>query len=212
MNTISVLNFARTLAGRFNNFSQAQSDPAKFSHINIFFRPFPWKSFQGPWFYSEQSYDYDRWRPYRQGVHHLVVREDYILMLNFGLENGLRYGGAGFNPELMIGMTRKELIPRPGCAMEFRSINERSYRGRIESGCRCLVPRDGHLTYLVSEVEFGENHWISRDQGFDLETHSYRWGSEHGSLNFTREENYGTHLDSNWLVDNSILSPKEMYS
>jgi len=203
MDAFTTLHFVRTLSGRFSNQEQARSDPGKFSHINIFFRPLPWETFSGPWFYSEQCYDFDPWRPYRQGIHHLSVRKDHFLMLNFGLRNSLRCAGAGARPELLKGLQREDLIPRQGCAMEFRPGKDRSYTGEVEPGCRCLVPRDGQLTYLVSEVEFDEQHWISRDRGFDPVTHTYRWGSEHGSLCFTRMEQYGDHLDVNWLRDNS---------
>lgn len=206
MDSSIVLHFVHTLCGRFNNFEQAQTEPSKFSHINIFFRPLPWETFRGPWFYSEQSYDYDPWRPYRQGVHHMLVRDEHIEVLNYGISNGLRLAGAGFNPELLHGLQRNDLQPRAGCAMEFRANGDGSYRGGLEPGCRCLVPRDGQLTYLVSEVEFSEHHWLSLDRGFDPTDHSYRWGSEHGALRFTRAERYADQLDVGWLNDESGCS------
>jgi CpeT protein len=201
-----MLHFVHILSGHFSNHDQARSEPAKFSHINIFFRPLPWETFNGPWFYSEQSYDYDPWRPYRQGVHHMVGCEDHILMLNFGLRNALRCAGGGSKPELLRGLQRSDLLPRTGCAMEFRLKDDGTYRGEVEPGCRCLVPRDGQMTYLVSEVEVDESQWISRDRGFDPISHTYRWGSEHGPLCFTRMERFGDHLDAAWLRDGSARS------
>jgi len=44
------LQFARILCGHFSNRNQAQADPSKFAHINIFFLPLPWEVFQGPGF------------------------------------------------------------------------------------------------------------------------------------------------------------------
>ena len=201
MNTTQSLHFVHTLSGHFSNREQAQLEPAKFSHINIFFRPLPRDIFQGPWFYSEQSYDYDPWRPYRQGVHQMIVKNDFILMLNFGIRNGLRCAGGGSRPELLTHINRQELLPRLGCAMEFHPNEYGCYDGRVEPGCRCLVPRDGQLTYLVSEVELGENHWLSRDRGFDPSSHAYRWGSEHCPLRFTKRENYGAQLNTDWLLN-----------
>ena len=199
MNTSRVLHFVHTLSGHYSNHDQAQLEPSSFSHIHIYFRPLPWNAFQGPWFYSEQSYDYDPWRPYRQGMHHLVVFDDHILMENYGLRRGLRCAGGGSRPELLSGLDRDDLLARPGCAMVFRAKNNGSYGGEVETGCRCLIPRDGQMTYLVSEVEFDEHHWTSRDRGFDPTTHAHRWGSEHGPLRFTRLERYGDHLNAEWL-------------
>jgi len=204
--TTELLHFVQTLSGRFSNHQQAQAEPGKFSHINIFFRPLDWQIFSGPWFYSEQSYDYDPWRPYRQGIHHVSAHEDYILLLNFGLRNGMRCAGSGARPELLNNLTRNDIIARKGCAMVFRAKGDSTYSGEVEQGCRCLIPRNGELTYLVSEVELGEDHWISRDRGFDPKTHTYRWGSEHGPLCFTRLARYGTHLTTDWLCDESDTS------
>lgn len=209
MEQAQILHFVHTLSGRFSNREQAQFEPAKFSHIHIFFRPFPKDVFQGPWFYSEQSYDHDPWRPYRQGVHQMVVKDDFILMLNFGIRNGLRCAGGGSRPDLLKHIKREELEPRLGCAMEFRLNDDGSYDGRVEPGCRCLVPRDGQLTYLVSEVELGEDYWLSRDRGFDPNSHSYRWGSEHGPLRFTKIESYGEQLNTDWLL-NELSTPSKI--
>ncbi len=208
MDAKQAVHFVKTLSGRFSNHDQAQGEPTKFSHINIFFRPLAWNLFQGPWFYSEQSYDYDPWRPYRQGVHHMVVSADHILMLNFGLRNGLRCAGGGSKPDLLNGLEREDLLPRPGCAMEFRATSNDRYCGEVEPGCQCLIPRGGQMTYLVSEVEFDDHHWISRDRGFDTATHTYRWGSEHGPLRFKRLERYADHLDADWLRDNQAAQPE----
>ena len=205
MDDSSVIHFVHTLSGQFSNRDQAQSDPVKYAHINIFFRPFPWDVFQGPWFYSEQSYDHDPWRPYRQGVHQLVFHDNLILMLNFGLIHPLRCAGGGSRPELLNHLGREDLLPRLGCAMEFRLKDNGSYGGCVEPGCRCLVPRDGQLTYLVSEVELSESHWLSLDRGFDPGTHAYRWGSEHGPLRFTKLVNYGNHLSISWLRNPSQI-------
>ena len=206
MNSSAILHFAKTISGCFSNHQQAQAEPSKFSHINIFFRPFPWEIFRGPWFYSEQSYDYDPWRPYRQGLHHLIVADDHLLMLNFGLRNGIRTAGAGSRPELLSGIVAEDLIPRPGCAMVFRQKQDGSFWGEVEPGCKCMIPRDGRLTYLVSEIEFGEDHWVSRDRGLDPSTNAYLWGAENGPLRFSRSHRYGDHLDEAWLLNDHAIS------
>ena len=69
---LALAEFAKTLAGVYDNIEQSQKDPKDFAHINIFFRPLPWDVLKAPGFYSEQSYDHDPWRPYRQGIHRLT--------------------------------------------------------------------------------------------------------------------------------------------
>ena len=68
----SIAFFASVLAGQFSNKEQSQENPKDFAHINIYFRPLPWSVLKAPAFYSEQSYDYSPWSPYRQGVLSLI--------------------------------------------------------------------------------------------------------------------------------------------
>ena len=70
--------------------------------------------------------------------------------------------------------------------MHFRENLPGNYIGKVEPGKNCLVPRDGKITYLVSEVEVNKNQWISRDRGYDPKNDQQIWGSEHGKLVFKR--------------------------
>jgi CpeT protein len=195
----TTLSFAKTLCGHYSNRAQSQADPVHFAHINIYFRPLPWQVLQGPGFYSEQSYDHDPWRPYRQGVHRLVPTADVLIVENYGFDTPLRLAGAGFTPDLLRLIQPDRLQQRCGCAMHFRPQAGGGFVGALEPGERCLVPRDGQLTYLVSEVQVDERSWVSRDQGFDPSTHARRWGSEHGPLCFERIASFGDALTQDWL-------------
>jgi len=199
MDESSYLRFAKTLASHYSNEAQAQEDPVNFARINIYFQPLLWDVFKAPGYYSEQSYDYDPWRPYRQGVHKLRTSEEVFVVENYGLPEPIRIAGAGFQPDLLKNLCADTLLPRYGCAMHFREIKPGHYRGQVEPGNRCLIPRDGRMTYLVSEVEINQQIWVSRDSGFDPETNQQRWGSEHGPLRFKRVADLGSNLDENWL-------------
>ena len=76
----SLFLFANTLTKKYSNYEQAQENPKDFAHINIYFRPIDWSILNGPWFYSEQSYDYAPWSPYRQGLHKLSTFGDIYVM------------------------------------------------------------------------------------------------------------------------------------
>ncbi|QNI53169.1 putative phycoerythrobilin:phycoerythrin lyase CpeT [Synechococcus sp. BIOS-E4-1] len=193
------IRFAKTLSGVFDNFAQSQERPKDFARINIVFRPLPWHIFQGPGFYSEQYYDYSPWDPYRQGIHRLYYKEDIFVVENFGFSNKERLAGSGRRPELLDSLDLNSLERRCGCAMYFTEKTAGHYIGNVEPGKACIVPRDGKLTYLVSEVEVNEQSWVSRDRGFDPETDEVRWGSEHGPLKFKRVEDLSEMVTSEWI-------------
>ena len=193
------LKFATTLSGIFDNFEQSQQNPKDFARINIIFRPLPWHVFNGPGFYSEQHYDYAPWEPYRQGVHRLIQQDDLFIMYNYGFANPERIAGAGRNPELLNSLDINSIKQRCGCAMHFKTIHMGHYVGSVEPGKQCFVPRDGRMTYLVSEVEVDQNNWISRDRGFDPETDQQCWGSEHGHLRFKRNSYLDEIINEDWI-------------
>ena len=198
MNQDDILRFTKTLAGIYDNFTQAQENPKDFARIHIVFRPLPWSIFQGPGFYSEQYYDYAPWDPYRQGIHRLRVENERYVMENFGFANKERLAGAGRTPELLEAIDAQNLEPRCGCSMHFIESKPGHYIGNVEPGKKCLVPRDGNLTYLVSEVEVDQDTWISRDRGFDPQTDEPKWGSEHGPLRFARVQTISELITPNW--------------
>jgi CpeT protein len=195
-----LLKFARILAGHYSNKKQAMDNPRDFAHINIYFRPLNWIIFNGPGFYSEQSYNHDPWRPYRQGIHKLEQKDGYFKLLNFGTARPERIAGAGFQADLLADLNQDQFSSRTGCAMHFYQTAADKYRGEVEPGNSCLIPRDGKLTYLVSEVEVDSVSWISRDQGLDPETNKVCWGSEHGYLSFERVDNLNHLINTDWLA------------
>ena len=199
----SILEFAQTLAGIYDNFEQSQQNPKDFARINIIFRPLPWGIYDGPGFYSEQHYDYAPWSPYRQGVHKLIAHKENsntFIMENFGYAEPMRLAGAGRNPELLASLKKENLKARCGCAMHFKTKKDREYIGSVEPGKKCMIPRDGQLTYLVSEVEVTQESWTSRDRGYDPDTNKQIWGSEHGQLIFKKVEDIGETISNDWII------------
>ena len=187
-------NLAQWMAGGFSNVQQAMAAPREFSHIRLFWRPLPWDFFNGVGFYSEQVYDYDLWLPYRQGIHHLVEQPDgSIFVHNYGLKNPLFFAGAGRELSILKTIKPESLIPRSGCGMVFRREGDR-FLGNVEPGNQCIIPKEGKMTYLVSEVEITESTWMSRDRGFEVDSHEQVWGSEHGKFSFDKVQDYGAEL------------------
>ena len=83
--------------------------------------------------------------------------------------------------------------------MHIKTKADRKYIGSVEPGNKCMIPRDGQLTYLVSEVEVTQESWISRDRGYDPDTNRQIWGSEHGQLVFKKIEDIGEMIASDWM-------------
>ncbi|TGG91055.1 MAG: chorismate-binding protein [Aphanocapsa feldmannii 277cV] len=201
MDRASLLRFCRWLAGSFSNHRQAAENPVDFAHIHIAFRPLPEEHFGSGWYYSEQAYDYDIWTPYRQGVHRVEYRGDHAFVHNFGLPDPVAAAGASRDDDIRAQLRPQGLSPRAGCAMVFRLTAEGHFIGRQEPGCKCLIPRNGRISYLFSEVRFDEQHWVSRDRGFDPESHEQLWGSEHGHLVFERTASFAAEVPEHWLAE-----------
>lgn len=205
MKTIKdIVGFAKTLAGCYDNIEQSQGNPKNFARIHIYFRPLPWEFFNGIGFYSEQIYEYAPWEPYRQGVHSLEISDEIFIVKNYGFDNASRIAGAGKNPDLLKHLNKNTLTQRCGCSMHFRENLPGNYIGKVEPGKNCLVPRDGKITYLVSEVEVNKNQWISRDRGYDPKNDQQIWGSEHGKLVFKRIESYSNQIKVGQFNDETM--------
>ncbi len=196
------------LAGDFSNYRQSQAHPTDFAHIRIFFRPLPFEFFEalgfpgGIGFYSEQVYDYDLWKPYRQGLHRVIDQEDGVYIENYGLKDGVPYAGSGHNLDILKTIPAETAIRRPGCSMVFRreaTESQEQFIGGVEPGKQCLIPRKGKRTYLVSRVELTDHSWVSLDQGMDVESDEHVWGSTEGALRFEKRESFASELPFNRL-------------
>ncbi len=194
----TILRFARILAGHYSNKQQSQKKPRAFAHINIYFQPLPWSILQGPGFYSEQSFDYSPWSPYRQAVHGISVKDKSIIMSNFFIKDPIKIAGAGFNSSLLSVLQNVNLEPRQGCAMNFKENSSGNYQGEVEPGKKCIVYRDDKKTYLKSNVEFNDQKWKSLDQGYEVNTDHLIWGSENGPLEFEKVISSIEIINENW--------------
>ena len=198
LDEIPLLRFAKTLAGKYSNKEQAQEHPKYFAHINIYYRPLDWSIFDGPWFYSEQSYDYMPWNPYKQAIHKLIHSKNTFIVENYSFNSPERIAGSGFKPELLEDINKQSVCKRSGCSMHFTEVNHMQFSGNIEPGNKCLINRKGVITYLMSKVKFNQETWVGLDEGIDVSTQKKVWGSEHGELKFQKIESIGINLIENW--------------
>jgi CpeT protein len=189
-----LLTLAHWIAGDFSNQQQAFEDAKNYAHIHVFFRPLPWDFFGGIGFYSEQVYDYDLWRPYRQGVHLFIDRGEDIYIENYSLQNPMFYAGAGRELSILRSIKPDKIDRRYHCSMIFQRRGN-LFRGRVE-GNSCFIEKYGKKTYLVSDVELTENTFVSFDRGLDVDNHEQVWGSRAGALKFVKIENFAAEVPS----------------
>ncbi|BAY65358.1 CpeT protein [Calothrix brevissima NIES-22] len=188
-----LITLARWMAGDFSNYQQAYENPKDYAHIHVFFRPLAWEFFSGIGLYSEQVYDYDLWRPYRQGVHRLVDSGDQIYIENYSLKNPLLYAGAARELSILKTITPDCIERRYHCSMIFQREGDR-FIGGVEPGNLCLIEKNGCQTYLHSYVEITQSTWVSLDRGLDVNTHEQIWGSTFGPLRFEKRESFADEI------------------
>ena len=189
-----LLTLAHWIAGDFSNQQQAFEDAKNYAHIHVFFRPLPWDFFGGIGFYSEQVYDYDLWRPYRQGVHRFIDPGEDIYIENYSLQNPMFYAGAGRELSILRSIKPDKIDRRYHCSMIFQRRGN-LFRGRVE-GNSCFIEKYGKKTYLVSDVELTENTFVSFDRGLDVDNHEQVWGSTAGALKFVKIQNFAAEVPS----------------
>jgi CpeT protein len=184
-----LITLAHWMSGDFSNAKQALENSKDYAHIHVFFRPLPFEFFSGIGLYSEQVYDYDLWRPYRQGIHRLINQGDHIYIENYSLKNALIYAGSARYPNILKTITPDCIERRYHCSMVFRRHGNQ-FKGEVEPGNQCLIEKNGHQTYLDSYVEITETTWLSLDRGMDIKTHKQVWGSTFGPLKFEKRESF----------------------
>ena len=198
MKNKSLLQFAKTISGIFSNKQQALNNPKSYAHIEIHIRPLFLQSFKCYAFYSEQSYKYDKWHPYRQSINKLSLEKDIYVMSNYKIDKQERYTGGGLDISLFRGITNDDLNKKFGCSMHFRENKPGNYLGSIEPGQKCYIEKGGKLTYVSSEVKLNKNNLISEDSGYENETNKKIWGSDFGPLIFKKYKNFDEFIDKNW--------------
>ena len=134
-----MLELARCIAGDFSNQKQAFKEPKNYAHIRVFFRPLPGEFFSGIGFYSEQTYDYDLWTPYRQGIHRFVATDQQVYIENYSIKDAYLYAGAGHNLDILKTITPDCIQRRYNCSMIFRKDGN-IFRGEVEGNC-CFIQK-----------------------------------------------------------------------
>ena len=192
------LRFAKIISGIFSNKEQALEYPNKYANINIYFRPLSWDFFNCHAFYSEQSYDYAPWDPYKQSINKLSYRNGILIIDNYKIENAMRYSGGGLDINLLKDINKEKIIEKKGCSMHFKEDSPGNFIGNIMPGRNCCILKGKKYIYTISQVRVNSQNWISEDSGYERKTNKKVWGSNYGPLRFKKIKSYNQFIDENW--------------
>lgn len=184
-----IATLARWMAADFSNQAQAFENPPFFAHIRVCMRPLPLDLLSGVSLYVEQAYDYTLNDPYRVRVLKLMQQGDRLEIENYLLHDETRFYGAARDRSRLQQIQPDQLERLPGCNMIVEWTGS-SFKGHVEPGKGCIVTRKGKRTYLDSEFEINDQHFISLDRGRDPETDEHVWGSVAGPFHFVRRASY----------------------
>ncbi|MDX2212544.1 MAG: chromophore lyase CpcT/CpeT [Oculatellaceae cyanobacterium bins.114] len=184
---------ARWMAADFSNQAQAFENPPFFAHIRVCMRPLPWDVLSGVGLFVEQAYDYTLNDPYRLRALKLMVQGDRITIENYTVKDEQKFYGASRDLQRLQTLKSEDLEKLPGCNMLVEWTGK-SFKGHVEPGKACMVVRKGKTTYLDSEFEIDEQHFISHDRGRDPETDEHVWGSVAGPFEFVRRASYANEV------------------
>ena len=199
INKIKVLEFTKGISGKFSNKKQSQANSKDFPHINLFFRPIKYSLLGFNCIYSEQSYSFDPWAPYRQSIIYLVEKNDLIILKSYIINNSERFARGGEKPEILNKLNKDNISLREGCDMYFTQIGINHFKGKLVSQKKCFIQRGDKKTYLSSSAELLDDKWTCKDEGFDVNTGKKIWGGDNGNFIFEKIDDYGNDIDNIWI-------------
>ncbi len=167
--------FEDCLVGHFGNQHQAMKDPSRYAHINI-----SHVKLSDGIFYGEQCYDYCPNNPYRQFILKVITVDDGYIIHNYSIDDPKPYIRCS-NLDKLVGLP---LQRRLGCDIKFVRSGDIYYGSTASSDC--TVIHKGKETYLLNEIELGDDFYWVLDKGFDVETNAQVWGAKWGHLKFYR--------------------------
>ena len=167
--------FKDCLEGYFDNKYQAMKDPSRYAHIKI-----SHIRLGEDIFYGEQAYSHQIRQPYRQFVLKISRQKNEYIVQNYSIDKPERF----VNHKNLEILSEEPLRRRLGCDIIFRE-NNGLYKGKTCSN-DCTVNYKGRETYLLNDIELGDDSYWVLDKGFDSETDEQVWGAKWGYLKFYR--------------------------
>jgi CpeT protein len=177
---------ASWMSGSFSSAEQAAEDPENYRDVRLHMTPIWTDRADGPWLYVEQAMAATLEKPYRQRVYRLSKGKTTGEFESAVFElpgDPLVFAGAWREPELVAGVTPRDLSEKKGCSIILQ-FQEGAFRGST-IGTECLSTLRG-AAYATSEVTIESDRLISWDRGFDAEGWQV-WGTDKGGYIFVKE-------------------------
>lgn len=184
-----IATLARWMAADFSNQQQAIDNPPLYAHIRVCMRPLPYSLLDGVALYLEQAYDFLLKQPYRARVLKLIRVNGLIEIENYSVRDGESLYGASRDRDMLSKLTRDRVEFMPCCNFQVEWAGQ-GFKGTVEPGKKCMVERQGKLTYLDSVFEIDGEKFQSWDRGRNPETDEHVWGALAGPFYFTRRTSF----------------------
>ena len=162
-----ITSFDNLILGHYNNKQQAYSNPTKWPQVHILYSKIKSNVLELKQWYNYEGED----KPYRH----------YHITINYQTHD--------------TAYTRAHnlLTDTPGCEMQWGYFGTWWF-GSVKG--ECIVPKPDGDTYVVSDIQFDGDMYMSRDTGYYCRNDKFAWGKEEGEgmFTFTRLNN-GRKLD-----------------
>lgn len=191
----SLTNLARWMAGEYTNQAQAIDQPVWFVHLRLWYRPLPQRLEGHLALFAEQANVLQLDRPYRQRV--VILKEtgepQRLQAQYLALKHPEQVRGAGAKPSLLTHLNLANLNYLPGCTLNVVQQNG-VFVGELEPGSKCCFAYEGQMRQVVLGFEVSENRFLSYDRGVDPETGSALWGAMMGPYEFHKSHDFAAEL------------------
>ncbi|MEM6837816.1 MAG: chromophore lyase CpcT/CpeT [Cyanobacteria bacterium P01_C01_bin.120] len=184
---------ARWMAADFSNQQQAIDNPPLYAHIRVCMRPLPHSLLDGVALYLEQAYDFALKQPYRARVLKLITVDSRIEIENYSIKDGESLYGASRDRDMLGKLTPDQVELMPCCNFQVEWTG-RGFKGAVEPGKKCMVERQGKLTYLDSVFEIDDEKFQSWDRGRNPDNDEHVWGALAGPFYFTRRTSFASEV------------------
>lgn len=163
------------LQGTYTSEKQAQQD-SSYHHIILKFIPV-WEERKGHWIYAEMTANNAPQTPFAQRVYNIAsTKTGLVSLISYELKQPDRFSGK-WETTVFNSLTKKDLILRQGCSLEFEKT-ENKFIGETQSKkCRSSL---NNTAYTLSKMTVSENRILNWRRGFDKDEQMI-WGNPSGA-------------------------------
>lgn len=191
----------QSLAGEFDNRSQAYAEPAWYVHLKLWHRWIPLFPDDSLTFFIEQVSMASGKPPYRQRILRLQEHPERISGQYYGLQQPQRWQGGAMSPGILKPLSVDDLVELPTCQVNIpvnpSDLGQSSFVARMPDGCLCSFQYGQNITYVSLGFDIGPSleqpqliTFSMYDKGINPETGQGIWGALMGPFNLIKQTSF----------------------